>query len=544
MALRTLLLLGLAFAGTACAEGFDFEALRTLIEARQVRSVEALLPLLPAGLRYRYALVFASRSLQGASYASPRVVLYGTDARLVLTFNGAPGQRGFGSIETLEFDEAARAFRLREIGFPADAAGAVTVSQVDPPRCTRCHGSPARPVWDTHPAWPGAYGERYGAALSPAERAGIDAFLAAQPAHPRYRHLLGAERFADPDTFRPDARSRYGGSPAEPPNAELSGLFGTLAARATVRELAAREGFAAYRYALLGASDLACGRLDDFFPAASARPVAAALRDFEAVTAAANAREREFKALRLGTGTPPSRPADDAALTPLRFLAESALGLRSRGWTLALEKGSYDFTLPPAAAGAVRRSRRSRRRSLRSPSSRPTRRRPTAIATATSCAAAAAPRSPGARRPARRCRRRRPRASSPPTGPPRSGCASRATSRTSRRRSPSPTRRSWRGRCGARHPAPAQASPCCCSGCRRRRARGACRSASTCRSRSARRSPPTSARSRRRRRRPRPPAATGRAARTPRAQRSTVTRIALRSCARAVSLKAAAHPAD
>ncbi len=356
MALRTLLLLGLAFAGTACAEGFDFEALRTLIEARQVRSVEALLPLLPAGLRYRYALVFASRSLQGASYASPRVVLYGTDARLVLTFNGAPGQRGFGSIETLEFDEAARAFRLREIGFPADAAGAVTVSQVDPPRCTRCHGSPARPVWDTHPAWPGAYGERYGAALSPAERAGIDAFLAAQPAHPRYRHLLGAERFADPDTFRPDARSRYGGSPAEPPNAELSGLFGTLAARATVRELAAREGFAAYRYALLGASDLACGRLDDFFPAASARPVAAALRDFEAVTAAANAREREFKALRLGTGTPPSRPADDAALTPLRFLAESALGLRSRGWTLALEKGSYDFTLPPAAAGAMRRA--------------------------------------------------------------------------------------------------------------------------------------------------------------------------------------------
>jgi len=38
----------------------------------------------------------------------------------------------------------------------------------------------------------------------------------------------------------------------------------------------------------------------------------------------------------------------------LRFVAESALGVSTQDWTLALEKGTYDFTLPPAPAQPLR----------------------------------------------------------------------------------------------------------------------------------------------------------------------------------------------
>ena len=359
MALRPLALIAplVLCAAGARAEGFDFAALEALVQGRQIRSVEDLVPALPATLRYRYALVFSSRSLQGASYLNPRVVMYGTDARFVLTFNGEATQRGFASIETLEFVEATRSFRLREIAFAPPPGAPVQVSEVNPERCLRCHGTPARPVWDTHPAWPGAYGERYGSALSAAERAGIEAFLARQPTHPRYRALLGAGRFADPETFRPGARTRYGGTASEPPNEELSGLLATLSSRAIVRELSAREGFRSYRYALLGASEASCGGVEDFFPQGRSRALAAMLRSFAANTASANAREAEMKVLRLeGARRGAAHIGDDAALTGLRFLAESALGVPTREWTLALEKGSYDFTAPPVAAGALRRA--------------------------------------------------------------------------------------------------------------------------------------------------------------------------------------------
>lgn len=80
-----------------------------------------------------------------------------------VTFNGDPGQRGYDSVETLEFDPVSSAFRLREIRF---GPGAPRISGVNPEPCAACHDSPARPIWDTPPSWPGVYGERYGAGLS------------------------------------------------------------------------------------------------------------------------------------------------------------------------------------------------------------------------------------------------------------------------------------------------------------------------------------------------------------------------------------------
>jgi hypothetical protein len=115
-------LLCVAIKAGAAAE-FDFSALRSVIETRQVNSVKELVPLLPAALRSRYALIFSSRSLQQATYSAPRVILYGSDAHLVLTFNGDASQRGFNTVETLEFGRD-KHFRLREIRFPPPGSNA------------------------------------------------------------------------------------------------------------------------------------------------------------------------------------------------------------------------------------------------------------------------------------------------------------------------------------------------------------------------------------------------------------------------------------
>ena len=359
---RTLcLLLGLlGAAAPGQAAGFNFASLQSLLSRQDIDSVEELIAALPAAQRSRYALVFESRSLQGASLENPRVILYGTDARFIVTFNGSPAQRGFRVVETMEFDDDSKEFRLRELVFPERAAGVdkVVVSEVNPQHCARCHGAPARPVWDTFPLWPGAYGERYRARLSARERTGLAAFLALQPTHPRYGQLLGVKRFADPQTFRSSALSQYAGIPEEPPNAELAIDLGRLQAQSIARHLVRQPGFELYRYALLGLADNACGRLADFYPDALWRTQRPGFERFARDSAATNARQGQLKAARAAFSGGAAVTADsgtrDNALVQLRFVAESALGIATQNWTLALERGTYDFTMPPSPAQPLR----------------------------------------------------------------------------------------------------------------------------------------------------------------------------------------------
>jgi cytochrome c553 len=342
----------------AGADNFGFESLQDLIRTRDVGTVEELLAVLPEAQRRSYALMFDSRSLQAASFENPRVILYGADARFVLTFNGAAAQRGFHTLETLEFDTVSREFRLRELEFPERPAGAagVRVSETNPERCMRCHGNPPHPVWDSFPLWPGAYGERYGATPSEPERAGLERFLAQQPSHPRYRHLLDIARYADARTFRPGAGAQYAATVREPPNAELSADLGNLQFQAIAARLERQPAFAAYRYALLGIADGGCAPLGDFYPETMWRTQRAAFERFARDTTRGNAREAQLKAQRLASGVTQPAPTGSDTLLPLRFVAESALGIPTRSWTLALESGTYDFSRPPFATLPLRTS--------------------------------------------------------------------------------------------------------------------------------------------------------------------------------------------
>jgi hypothetical protein len=330
------------------AGDLTFDSLQRLMQSRGIHSVDELIPALPEELRRHYTLVFASRSLQGASFSNPRVILFGSDALLVVTYNGDPHERGYDVVETMEFDPGTAAFAFREIRFAnGPDAGPPIVSAANPSRCAACHGAPARPIWDTPPTWPGVYGERYKAGLSAAETKGIAAFLALQPQHPRYRPLLGAQALADRDTYVPNSRAVYDNAGMEPPNAQLSALLTTLNVRSILSEMAARPAFEPHRYALLAAAHGGCGPITDFYP----EPVRAALtaerKEFDQAGAAADAAQAAAKTLRRTGKTAAYRGG--AAVNDwndLRFLAERSIGVRTQHWTLAFERGTYDLSAP------------------------------------------------------------------------------------------------------------------------------------------------------------------------------------------------------
>ncbi len=185
-------LLALGPSGAAQAR-FDFESLRALIETERLTSVEQVVARLPEDLRANYTLVYASQSLQGASHDHPRAVLFGADAKLVLTFNGDPKQRHHDEIEILQYRDEQGVFELRSISF----AQGVRFSEKNPQLCLSCHGASPRPIWgsydyevrdDNH--WPGLYGSTHDAPrLVPEERRAFERYRELAREHPRYRFL-------------------------------------------------------------------------------------------------------------------------------------------------------------------------------------------------------------------------------------------------------------------------------------------------------------------------------------------------------------------
>jgi mono/diheme cytochrome c family protein len=364
-----LLLTLTASIGMAAPPDFDFQALQGLIARERIGSIEALLAALPTDLRANYVLVFSSRSLQQGTLRDPRAILYGSDAHLMLSFNGDAAERGYGAIETAEFDPGLGVFRFRELRFVSSPEGPVAqFSEANSERCQRCHGAPARPLWDSSPLWPGAYGERYRTNPGSAERAGIAQFLRRQSEHPRYRALLEASRYAERDTFAPNAGVQYSGEQREPPNAQFAGRLARMNLQAIARELRERPGFDSLGYALLGAAEASCGSTLEFLPVNLRAAVGAALGHFEAAAATERARAQQSKRLRALPGTATLRMPGAGApgfesVDTVRFLAETGLGMGTRQWSLELEKGPLapsgqrdaDGTLADALRVAVAR---------------------------------------------------------------------------------------------------------------------------------------------------------------------------------------------
>jgi hypothetical protein len=249
------------------------------------RSVDALLDRLavdsPGSLK-TFALVYASRSLQSASREAPRVILFGpgydltTGATppLVLAFPSDPTRPDFDSLEVMSRDEHAN-IHLAEARFPRDGSSAPVIEE-EPPRCATCHGSPTRPIWDSYPVWPGAYGGNEDVID---DRIGeLTSFRALSP------------KFGQPGRFRRlrlDMQPSGGGIAfaTSDPNRDLQMSLSAFTVGRIAAQMTARPQFPALKYAVLGAT---AGCLDHgaegWFSAAAGAAIGLTVDQVAAVT--------------------------------------------------------------------------------------------------------------------------------------------------------------------------------------------------------------------------------------------------------------------
>ena len=323
-----------------------------LIRAKQLTSVEQVLPYLPISFRSHYALAFHSRSLQSATYLNPRVILFGNNAKFILTFNGSAEQTGFNALELAEFNELSKTFSYQEILFPVASASTegdnpkqVQFSSKNPDKCIACHGQQVRPIWDSPPVWPGMYGERYREPLSAAEIDGMTEFLAQQATHPRYRFLERVDIWRERDTFAPTHAATYSGRDTESPNAQLTQLLSRMNLERIAHQVTESPNFEAFSYALLASLSNNCASISDYFPSNWQMVAAPAYQQFSRSDELHLAREiarknaRELVSKSSGNGM-----SKNNSLLDFRFIAEFGLRIDTSEWSMQLEKNAADFS--------------------------------------------------------------------------------------------------------------------------------------------------------------------------------------------------------
>ncbi len=149
---------------TTSIQAANFELISKMIDnPDSPKTVEQFLEVLsqkdPEFFKH-FTLMRESQSLQGSTPQFPRAIVFGEDAKFVLTFNGSPNQTGYQKIEMMQFVESQdgkSGFELRELTFGKDQRP--MLSAANPAECSRCHGTDPKPIWEEYDRWPGAFGE-------------------------------------------------------------------------------------------------------------------------------------------------------------------------------------------------------------------------------------------------------------------------------------------------------------------------------------------------------------------------------------------------
>ncbi len=175
--------------GVTQIQALTYEGLRELIESQRLTRIEDVIPQLPPEFHEHYTLMHTSRSLQGASPTAPRGILFGKDAKLVISFGGDPQLNGFDTLEVIQFRADRREFEFRQIRFPeGDTTKTVDFSPANPSLCMGCHTNRLRPNWERYPEWPGAYGSADDNPTNE-ELTNLKTFNEKHSSGPRYRSL-------------------------------------------------------------------------------------------------------------------------------------------------------------------------------------------------------------------------------------------------------------------------------------------------------------------------------------------------------------------
>lgn len=172
----------------------------------EIDNVRDLLSALPRSMGDSYVLMEDTRSRHMADLEHPRLIMYGLDARFLMSAGGVPDDPLYEVIEMAELDAQTGQWIFRALDFGQDppALGASDQS------CQGCHGSPVRPIWGHYPDWPGAFGADEND-LTAAQASVLLDLMDTQAQTDRYHHLQlpGVHEVANNRTFYLPSRA-YG----------------------------------------------------------------------------------------------------------------------------------------------------------------------------------------------------------------------------------------------------------------------------------------------------------------------------------------------
>ena len=255
------LLLG---SSSSFAQNLTFEDVKHFIKTNEVKSIDDLLPLLPEEYRSRSTYVYSSRSIQDASPESPRVVMFGRDASLMMSFNGHPSQKGHENLEIIKFNKDTKEYELFEIQFDPDKKSGPTISDKNPSKCLTCHGDKPKPIWDTYFMWPGVVGAEDDDQTQLEKRYMKD-FIEKKSTHSRYKYVPEQKLIfaAGIDGFVENMGPNGNGIQI---NSELNALLNRQNFQIIAQDL--KNDPVAYdlRYAILGAMTCPSEEIDSFIP--------------------------------------------------------------------------------------------------------------------------------------------------------------------------------------------------------------------------------------------------------------------------------------
>jgi hypothetical protein len=207
-----------------------YDKIVALIGSHSITSLDELLALLPSEYRSHYTLAYKSESLQCASATSPRVVMYGDDAKTVLAFNGDPKQCGYNQLEVMQFNTKSKQFEFHEISFPAPGKKDSVHFSQNSQKCAGCHAdheasAGLRPNWSEYPNWPGFYGENDDDINQSGQTRSYDIFLKRKKKG-RYKFLTAPA--GAPASYPYDTHLLNQGSALYRSNSRLTFLLDTL----------------------------------------------------------------------------------------------------------------------------------------------------------------------------------------------------------------------------------------------------------------------------------------------------------------------------
>ncbi len=132
------------------------EGLHRFIKKHKIKTITALLNTFPDHYRTNFSLVEHTRATGQSNLEFPRIVLFGSDGRLLLNIGTKADDPKYDLLDVAELHEDTGQWEFSVFDF----SGKKPKLKRNDESCIECHGDKnSRPVWGTNLEWTGAFGD-------------------------------------------------------------------------------------------------------------------------------------------------------------------------------------------------------------------------------------------------------------------------------------------------------------------------------------------------------------------------------------------------